>query len=334
MIQPMLIICPIAGVGSRLFPITKDKPKAMIKLAGKRIIDHLMEKIGKTFSNGTQICFIVGFCKEQLIEYLKKNYQSQYDLKFVEQKPIGFKKNIPFYSGLGDAIALAAKFGRDEDCFIILPDRFPLEDYTHIIETSDEKRLDGCINAQMVEDPHHYGVIIPSSDGTIDTIIEKPEELISNIAVSGAYYFRSNMSAEIFDMLEEQSKQSITNFKEHHFTSVIQNLIKKGFKIAYNLMMRPILDFGRPDNLLEANIALIDETLQEKTKICVGEKSKLLNSTIGVYTSIGSNTILEGCIIENSIIGDNCNLKGVSLKNAIVDDDSTNLNYQNRIIQL
>ena len=84
----------------------------MLKVAGKRIIDHLMDKIGKTFPNGTRICFIVGYCKEELIEYLVQNYQSSYDLKFVEQKPIGFKNEYPFYSGLGDAITLAAEFGR------------------------------------------------------------------------------------------------------------------------------------------------------------------------------------------------------------------------------
>jgi len=334
MIQPMLIICPIAGVGSRLFPITKDKPKAMLKVAGKRIIDHLMDKIGKTFPNGTRICFIVGFCKEQLVEYIENNYHSKYKLIFVEQHPTGFKKKYPFYSGLGDALALAAEYGRDDDCFIILPDRFPLEDYTPIIETTEEKQLDGCINAQLVEDPQHYGVLVLNSEGNIDTIIEKPKELISNIAVSGAYYFRKTLSSIMFDMLEEQSKQSITDFKEHHFTSIIQNLIEKGFKIGHNLMKRPVLDFGRPENLLQANKALIDEIDLGNTRFFLGKETKLNDSNIGDYTSIGNNSILENCVIENAIIGDNCKLKNVTLKNAILDDDSTNSNYQNRLIQL
>jgi len=334
MTQPMLIICPIAGVGSRLFPITKDKPKAMLKVAGKRIIDHLMDKIGKTFPDGTRICFIVGFCREQLVEYIENNYQSKYSLIFVEQHPTGFKKNYPFYSGLGDAIALAAKYGRDDDCFIILPDRFPLEDYTPMIEITKEKQLDGCINAQMVEDPQHYGVIVLNSERNIDIIMEKPKELISNIAVSGAYYFRKYLSSIMFDMLEEQSKQFITDFKEHHFTSIIQKLITKGFKIGHNLMERQVLDFGRPDNLIQANKAFIDEMNLGNVKFFLGKDSKLNNTNIGDYTSIGNNSILENCSIENAIIGDNCVLKDLSLKNAILDENSTNSNYQNRLIQL
>lgn len=328
----MLIICPIAGVGSRLFPITKNKQKAMLKVAGKRIIDHLMHKIEQTFPNRTKICFIVGYCKDQLITYLEQNYKSQYELIFLEQKPIGFKNNYPFYSGLGDAIALAADYGRYEDCFIILPDRFPLENYTPMIEITDAKRLDGCINTQKVKEPQHYGIIVPNSDGIIENIVEKPEKFISSIAVSGAYYFEKNVSASMFAMLEVQSKQPITNFKEHHFTAIIQKLILDGYKLGYNLMERPVLDFGRPKNLLQANKALIDEFFE--TKNCIGHGSKLYNSKIGDYTAIGNNTVLENCIIENSIIGDNCTLRHISLENAIIDDNSTNKNYQNRIIQL
>lgn len=332
--QPMLIICPIAGVGSRLFPITKDKPKAMLKVAGKRIIDYLMDKISNTFPKGTRICFIVGFCKEQLIDYLKTNYLSEYDLQFVEQKPTGYKKKFPFYSGLGDAIALTAEFGRDDDCFMILPDRFPLEDYTNIIKTAEENQLDGCINALKVEDPQHYGVIVPNPEGLISSIIEKPEDFISDIVVSGAYYFKKSVCMKMFELLEEQSKQTISGFIEHNFTDILQKLLSQGYKIGFNLMERLVLDFGRPNNILKANQILFDETEQGKSKIFIGEKTKLINTTIGDYTSIGNNSVLKNCKIENCIIGDNCTLDNISLKNSIVDDNSTNLNYQNRCIQL
>ena len=282
MIQPMLIICPIAGVGSRLFPITKNKPKSMLKVAGKRIIDHLMAKMGKTFPNGTRICFIVGHCKEELIDYLNQNYKSDYDLQFVEQHPIGFKSDYPFYSGLGDAIALAAEYGRDDDCFIFLSDRYPLEDYTPMIEITEKNQLDGCINAQKVENPQNYGVIVSGSDGLISEIIEKPQKFISNVAVSGAYFFRKSVTAKMFDMLEEQSKQPIINSKEHQFTLIIQKLISSGFKFGYNLMERPVLDFGRPNSLLQANKALISEIYNtkakkegSKSKVCIGNREQI-----------------------------------------------------------
>ena len=180
----------------------------------------------------------------------------------------------------------------------------------------EENQLDGCINAQKVKNPENYGVIVPDSEGLISKIVEKPQNFISNIAVSGAYYFRKKISAEMFDMLEEQSKRPITNFEEHNFTTIIQKLILNGYKFGYNLMERPVLDFGRPKNLLQANKAIINEFFEIKN--CIGQDSQTINSKIGDYTTIGNTTILENCSIENSIIGDNCNLKDLSLKNAIV----------------
>ena len=330
----MLVICPIAGIGSRLFPLTLDKPKAMLKIAGKRIIDLLMDKLSKTFPKGTRFCFIVGYCKDQLIQHLEDHYQSEYNFVFVEQKPLGFKNSYPFYSGLGDAIALAAEYGRNEDCFIFLSDRYPMEEYTPMIQIAEKNQLDGCINTQKVDDPQHYGVITQDSDGLVSKIVEKPKEFISNIAVSGAYYFRKTITSLMFDMLEEQSNQHISKFKEHDFTSIIQQLVLKGSKIGYNLMSRPVLDFGRPNNLLQANRVLIDEFQKGESKIVIGKGSELHNSTIEEYSSIGNNVILDECEIKDSIIGDNCKLEGISLKNAILDDDSNTNNYQNRIIQL
>jgi NDP-sugar pyrophosphorylase family protein len=142
-------------------------------------------------------------------------------------------------------------------------------------------------------------------------------------------------------MLEEQSKQPITGYKEHHFTPIIQKLIGQGFKLGINLMKRPVLDFGRPINIMKANKVLIDEKYKINadkdksiSKICIGKNSVLIESNIGDYSCIGSNTKLERCSLENVTIGDNCVLKDINLKNAILDDNSTNLNYLDRIIQL
>ena len=81
----MWLICPIAGVGKRLQPFTYSKPKAFLKIAGKRLIDHILLKLKKTFSQGTNICFIVGYKKRQISEYLIQNYSDYFNLHFIEQ---------------------------------------------------------------------------------------------------------------------------------------------------------------------------------------------------------------------------------------------------------
>jgi glucose-1-phosphate thymidylyltransferase len=83
------IISPIAGVGKRLQPFTYSKPKAFLKVAGKRLIDHILTKLKKTFPEGTDICFIVGYKKRDISEYLKSNFSDYFNLEFIEQKPMG-----------------------------------------------------------------------------------------------------------------------------------------------------------------------------------------------------------------------------------------------------
>jgi len=114
----MWLICPIAGIGRRLQPFTYSKPKAFLKIAGKRLIDHILLKLKSTFPKDTNICFIVGYKKRQITEYLTKNYSDYFNMEFIVQKPMGYSAETPYFSGLGDAILLARKFAENDDCFI------------------------------------------------------------------------------------------------------------------------------------------------------------------------------------------------------------------------
>ncbi|MFX0136687.1 MAG: sugar phosphate nucleotidyltransferase, partial [Candidatus Hodarchaeota archaeon] len=116
----MWLICPIAGVGKRLQPFTYSKPKAFLKIAGKRLIDHILIKLKNSFPQGTNVCFIVGYKKRQITEYLKKYHSDYFKIHFIEQKPLGYEADAPYFSGLGDAILLAKNLAEHDDCFIFL----------------------------------------------------------------------------------------------------------------------------------------------------------------------------------------------------------------------
>ena len=103
----MKIIAPIAGIGSRLKPFTLSKPKAFIRVAGKTVLDHILDKFTNTFDPDTELILIVGYKKRQIMEYIKENYSDKFLLSFVEQIPRGYKDNVPYYWGLGEAIYLA-----------------------------------------------------------------------------------------------------------------------------------------------------------------------------------------------------------------------------------
>ena len=336
----MKLICPIAGVGQRLQPFTYSKPKAFLKLAGKRLIDHILVKLKKTFPKGTDIAFIVGYKKRQISEYIKKHYSDYFNIEFIEQKPLGYLADTPFFSGLGDAILLAKDFVNNDDCFIFLSDRLPMEDYSSVLLSYHQGNYDAVINIKKVDNPQFYGVTVVDSEMNISKIIEKPQEFISDYVVAGAYLFGKKSALRLFELLEKQSKVKIINGNEHQFTPIIESLIREGFTFHGNLMQSEILDFGRPQALLDGNRILLSEVklrdplfeslfqtgniVDSKLipPVFVGENVKISNSIIGPNVSIGDDLVLEKCILSESVIGDGVFLRKIISSNSIIGDYS------------
>ncbi|MFX1259190.1 MAG: sugar phosphate nucleotidyltransferase [Promethearchaeota archaeon] len=337
----MWLILPIAGVGKRLQPFTYSKPKAFLKIAGMKIIDLILLKLKKTFPKGTNVCFIVGYKKRHITEYLNKNYSDYFKLKFVEQKPLGYSAETPYFSGLGDAILLAKDFAKNEDSVIILSDRLPMEDYTSILLNYHQEECDGIINVKRVKDPKFYGVIeLDEERKYITRIVEKPKKFISNYAISGAYLFGKDITPRLFEILEEQSKVELENGQEHQMTPAIEQLIKEGIKLTINEMKGEILDFGRLESFLEGNRYLLSELkskdpLYENLRISgkivdskiippvfFGDNVKINDSVIGPNVSIGDNVTIEKCILSESVIGDGTHLKKIISSDSIIGDYS------------
>jgi glucose-1-phosphate thymidylyltransferase len=334
------LICPIAGVGQRLQPFTYSKPKAFLKLAGKRLIDHILVKLKRTFPIGTDIAFIVGYKKRQISEYIEAHYSDYFNLRFIEQKPLGFLADTPFFSGLGDAILLAKDFVKGDDCFIFLSDRLPMEDYSSVLLTYHQGDCDAVINIKKVDNPQFYGVTVVDEEMNLTKIVEKPREFISDYAVSGAYLFGKGSVSLLFKLLEEQSKVKITNGNEHQLTPIIERLINQGVRFKGNVMQSEILDFGRPESLLDGNRYLLSELklndplfenlfqmgniVDSKLipPVFIGKNIEIKNSVIGPNVSIGDDLVLEKCILSESVIGDGVFLRKVISSNSIIGDYS------------
>ncbi|TXT61902.1 MAG: Bifunctional protein GlmU [Promethearchaeota archaeon] len=334
----MHIIFPIAGVGKRLQPFTFSKPKAFIKIAGKRLIDHILIKLKKNFPKGTTIIFIVGYKLRQITDYLTNNYSDYFNIQFKKQTPLGYQDETPYFSGLGDAILLAKELVDNDDIFICLSDRLPMNDYSPLLLNFHQHQCDGIINTKKVEHPQFYGVTIVNREGFITDIVEKPQEFISDLAVSGAYIFSKKVVPRLFKLLEDQNKIELINGQEHQFTPIIKKLLEEGKKIKVNEMTAEILDFGRPESLLEGNRYLLSEVKVENPlyenliqtnniidskiipPVFIGKDVKIKDSIIGPNVSIGDECIINRCILSEFVIGDGSHLEKIISKNSILGD--------------
>jgi len=363
----MKIIGPIAGIGTRLRPFTLSKPKAFLIVAGKTVLDHILSKFCNTFDSDTELILIVGYKKRQIMEYIKTQYGNKFKLTFIEQIPRGYEEGTPYYWGLGEAVYLAhsrfeksklknIKEDKREGSLIFLGDMLPLDEYSYLMYKYWESDVDGIITVMKVEkkDANSYGIVVVDKNGIIERLVEKPKHFISNLAIAGIYSFSNTTTFALFKNLKKYLDQRTDKSKEVYMTDSLQDLVDQGFKIAAVELKQGILDFGRPSELLKGNKYLLEQgtsrmndfqkhniTVERsflKHPIFIGKNTKIINSIIGPYTSIGDDSYIENCILENcvietsaylnniisqnSIIGSNVKVENISKDNLIIGDKS------------
>jgi len=343
----MKIIGPIAGVGSRLKPFTYSKPKAFLTVAGKTVLDHILEKFSNTFDPTTGLILIVGHKKRQIIDYVTNNYMDKFKLLFIEQTPRGYLDGIPFFGGLGEAVYLSnvsfkkqdfktKEHDKREGSLIFLGDMIPIDEYSYIMYRYFESDVDGIITVMEVSDEEasSYGIVTVDKDSIIQNLVEKPKEFISNLAIAGIYAFSNSATHALFKIIKRYLDERSENSKEIYLTQSLQDLVDEGFKIAAVKLRKGILDFGRPSELLNGNKFLLEQNSVKKEEfqssnitvdssfiknpVFIGENTKIINSVIGPFVSIGKNSYIENCIIENSVIEEKADLHSIISCNSII----------------
>ncbi|MFX1592806.1 MAG: sugar phosphate nucleotidyltransferase [Promethearchaeota archaeon] len=359
----MKIIGPIAGIGSRLKPFTLSKPKAFLTVAGKTVLDHILIKFCKTFDSDTELILIVGYKKRQIMEYIRKQYSDKFKLTFIEQIPRGYEEGTPYYWGLGEAIYLAhsrfkkselnnAKEDKRKGSLIFLGDMLPLDEYSYLMYKYWESDVDGIIAVMKVskEDASSYGVVIVDENNLIKKLVEKPKKFVSNLAIAGLYSFSNRATFALFKNLKKYLDQRTDESNEVYMTESLQDLVNQGFKIAAVELKQGILDFGRPSELLNGNKYLLEQESSRmddfqknniiversflKNPFFIGKNTKILNSVIGPYISIGDDSHIENCIIENSVIESRAHLNSIISRNSIIGNNVKieNISKDNLII--
>lgn len=287
----MKVIIPAAGVGSRLRPYTYTLPKTLLPIAGKPILEYIIDQV--ITWGATKFTIIYGHLGEEIEKFVKRRYKFDFDFRL--QKP---------QLGLGHAIYTGID-PDDEDVLIILGDTIIDTDMVPAI-----KRGVNAIGVKEVEDPRKFGVVEVDGNKVL-RLVEKPKEPPSNLALVGVYYIKS--AQKLRSAIEEVMRNGITVKGEYQITDALQLMIDWGEEIE-TVPITGWSDCGNPETLLETNRYILDrdgggmegaEIMQSIIipPVYIGPGAVIDKSIIGPYVSIGKNCKISETIIQNSMVG-------------------------------
>ncbi|HGJ64430.1 TPA: nucleotidyltransferase [bacterium] len=310
----MKLIIPLAGYGSRLRPHTYTKPKPLLKVAGKPILQHILDSFKPI--KFSEVIFITGPMKEKIEKFVNEKYS--FKTRFISQE---------IMNGNASAIYLAKQFV-NEDVLVLYADTLFDIDFNKFKKAVKDKSVDGLIWVKEVNDYKRFGVVVIDEKGTIIKMVEKPDEPISKLANIGMYYVKDSWS--MFKAIEYLFENNIMINKEYYFADALSLMVKSGKKFLAP-EVKQWLDCGTFETLLDTNRELLsaNNKVFSKTKnsviippVFIDKNVTIDNSIIGPFVSIASGAVIKESIIRNSIIDDNARLKSVRIKDSIVGHDS------------
>src|SRR3954465_10206918 len=301
----MQVIIPLAGKGTRLRPHTHLVPKPLLKVAGRPVMDWVMDRLEGL--DVTELIFITGHLKETVEAFARARYRIP--SRYIEQK---------VQDGTAGAVNLARPYVKGP-VLIIFVDTVFEADLTLINRTD----ADGIIWAKEVEDYQRFGVVVTDAKGYMTRIVEKPSTPISKLANIGLYYIRAvdSLWKGIDHVLANPANKG-----EWYLTDAFQWMIEQGKRIL-TAEVGGWYDCGKLDTLLETNEILLRKGAARRRDypgvtihdpVYIEDGVSIERSEIGPNVSIERGTRISGSRVRNSIIGRDSRLTGVEWEGSLL----------------
>ncbi len=308
----------MAGRGSRLRPHTLTVPKPLIPIAGKPIVQRLIEDIANVIQQDIEeIAFIIqddfGEEIEEKLKAIAKSLNATGKI-YYQDRPLG----------TGHAI-MCAKESLSGPCVIAYADTLFRADFN--IDSS----ADSVIWVKQVNDPSAYGVVELDDKNKIIGLAEKPKEFVSDLAVIGIYYFKEGKILK--QALQEVLDNNIIHGGEYQINDGILSMMKKGLKFIPG-EVNEWMDCGNKEVTVATNTKMLGFLHQENEELIsktvqldnaeiispcyIGDGVKLTNATVGPYVSLGDGCVVENANVKNSLIQTQSIIKNANLENAMI----------------
>ena len=309
-VKTAVLLC--AGMGSRLWPVTLRKPKILVEVAGRTILDRIFDAL--IAAGIEKAVLVVSPADIQTEKHLRDHPPGGLDVTTVVQ-------HDP--RGLGDATARAKDAVGDSPFLLYLGDELIEGGIGNFVERARHTDAQALVLLKEVEDPRRFGVAVMQGDSIVK-LIEKPVDPPSPMAVVGLYAFEPT----IFEAI---AKTPESKRREIEITDSIQTMVDDGHRVVGVPFNLEWFDVGTFDSLLEANRALLDrevtdlpQPMGERSSIqghvrishdvtitdseiigpvIIGRGCKITNSRVGPHVCLGDATRITDSAVEDCIIG-------------------------------
>ena len=278
-----------AGKSTRTYPLTLTKPKPLLKVANKTILEYNLECIQDLVS---EIIIVVGYKKDMIMNFIGGKFRGV-KVIYVEQKE---------QLGTGHALSICSEYINEKFVLMMGDDIYSKEDIKNC------SGYDYSILVAKSYNPENFGAVI-EKNGILQKFIEKPKNFVSDIVSTACYSFEPG----IFGFLKKIKKSGRGEFELPDAVILLSKNEK--FYLVRSTKWIPIV---YPWDLLKADKEL------RKNKNLAGEgsivKGKVMNSSIGnnckVYGNVANSIIMDNSFIredssiEDSVIGENVKFSG------------------------
>ncbi len=309
-----------AGEGVRLQPVTTTRPKHLIRVGGKPILQHCLETLKRV--GVTDVVLVTHYMGDAIHEFFGDGEKLHLKIEYVNQ---------PSVLGTGNAAAVAEPYMKGNFLLVYGDLLYSQESVKRVVDNFDEEKVAAAMAVVPVEKPENYGIVDVDRNCKIRRIVEKParKDAPSHLANAGIYAFTQN----VFELLHKL-QPSIRG--ELELTDAISLLTRdKKSVLAIEIPKTEWLDIGHPWDLLEANAWALNRMAHE-VRGKIEDGAHLIGKvTVAETARIRSGAYIEGpsLVDEGSDIGPNCFIRpctsigknvrvgnAVEIKNSIIMD--------------
>lgn len=315
----------MAGMGKRMRPHTLTTPKPLVQVAGKPIVQKIIEDLEKVCgSQVEEVAFIIGPSFGAEVEKNLLQIAAKLGAKgsiFYQHEPLGTAHAI-----------LQAESALNGNVLVVFADTLFKADFT--LDTNQE----GIIWVQKVEDPRPFGVVKVDAQNTITDFVEKPEHFVSDLAIIGIYYFKDGeyLRQELRYLLDNDIKDK----GEYQLTNALENMKNKGTKFVPG-QVTEWLDCGNKNSTVftnsrilhfmqDAGEKMVDDSVSLNQSLVIqpsfiGKNVKLNHSIVGPHASIGDDCVITDSIVSNAIVQSKTKIASAVISNAMI---GSNVEYR------